>query len=100
MSKLFLAVLAFSSVSLAVGHEDLSLGFFVNNPKIKLLSNPAALAALRLEEPNGYRAVEQVKEVLKEHAPTLYLRVEKAKVAFENVIHSLPASKSTDFLNQ
>ncbi|KAH7703527.1 hypothetical protein AAVH_29301 [Aphelenchoides avenae] len=41
MPKLFLAVLAFSTLSLAVGHVSLGLDFFVNNPKIKLLSNPA-----------------------------------------------------------
>ncbi|KAH7705127.1 hypothetical protein AAVH_27677 [Aphelenchoides avenae] len=117
MSKLIVAVLAFSSVSLAVGHEDLSLGVFVNNPKIKRLSDPAvknaypgdeidydgllkAVAALQLEKQYGYRAVEQVKEVLKEHDPTLYQRVENAREAFAKVVYSFPASKATDFLNQ
>ncbi|KAH7718446.1 hypothetical protein AAVH_14129 [Aphelenchoides avenae] len=68
MSKLFVAVLAFSTVSLAVGHQGFSLGPFLDNPKIKLLSNPG-----------------KVKEVLKEHAPKLYQRVEAAEAAFAQI---------------
>ncbi|KAH7718448.1 hypothetical protein AAVH_14131 [Aphelenchoides avenae] len=111
MSKLFAAVLAFSTVSLAVGHEDLSLGFFVNNPKIKLLSNPAvkdaypnddtdydgllkALAALQAPI-----TVEKVKDVLKQHAPKLAKRVQNGEDGFKKVISSVPDPKAKEFLN-
>ncbi|KAH7703529.1 hypothetical protein AAVH_29303 [Aphelenchoides avenae] len=107
MSKLLVAVIAFSTVSLAVGHEDLSLGLFVNNPKIKLLSNPAvkdaypnddtdydgllkALAALQAPI-----TVDKVEQVLKKHAPKLAKRVQNGEDGFKKVIDSVqyPAAK-------
>ncbi|KAH7707669.1 hypothetical protein AAVH_25085 [Aphelenchoides avenae] len=102
MSKLFVAVLAFSTVSLAVGHrkqgyQGVRLDLFLDNPKIKLLANPSvqgaypgddtdyssvvdALAAL--PEPV---TVERVKEVLRERAPKLYRRVQAAVESFDRI---------------
>ncbi|KAH7705128.1 hypothetical protein AAVH_27678 [Aphelenchoides avenae] len=110
MSKLFVAVLAFSTVSLAVGHQRLSLGSFLNNSKIKLLSNPGvkgaypgddtdyddllkALAAV--QEPV---TLEKVKEVLKEHAPKLYQRVEAAEAAFAQIRDRIGRPDQKDFV--
>ncbi|KAH7687800.1 hypothetical protein AAVH_40647, partial [Aphelenchoides avenae] len=111
MSKLFLAVLALSTVSLAVGHQGFNrLSSFLDNPKIKLLSNPGvkgaypgdntnyddllkALAAV--QEPI---TVEKVKAVLKEHAPKLYHRVEAAEAAFAKVRDSIGDKAEKNFV--
>ncbi|KAH7703528.1 hypothetical protein AAVH_29302 [Aphelenchoides avenae] len=113
MSKLFVALLAFSTVPLAVGHKGFnSLNPFLNNPKIKLLSNPAVqdayprahvnysdlLKALaKLQEPI---AVEKVKEVLKEQAPKFFQRVEAAGVAFAQIRDSITIPEAKSFVAQ
>ncbi|KAH7711144.1 hypothetical protein AAVH_21556 [Aphelenchoides avenae] len=111
MLKLFVAALAFSTVARAVGHQGFSsLSAFLDNPKIKLLSNPAvkdaypgnntnydillkALAAV--QEPI---TVEKVKEVLKEHAPELYIRVGAAEKAFAKVRDSIGDAGAKNFV--
>ncbi|KAH7706188.1 hypothetical protein AAVH_26581 [Aphelenchoides avenae] len=111
MSKLFLTVLAFSTVSLAVGHVSLGLDFFVNNPKIKLLSNPAVKDAYPNDDTDydgllkalaAFQApitVEKVKEVLKAHAPKLAKRVQNGEDGFNKVINSVQDPKAKEFLN-
>lgn len=100
MSKLFLAVLAFSSVALANGHQGFSLDVFLKNPRIKLLSNPSVHSAypgggtsyddlLKAFAALEYVTAEKVKDVLREHAPALYNRVEAARHSFAKVRDSI-----------
>ncbi|KAH7698711.1 hypothetical protein AAVH_34194, partial [Aphelenchoides avenae] len=114
MSKFFVAVLAFSTVSLALGYEGPSLGLFLSNPKIKVLASVSpdtkelypgddtnyanllkALAAL--QKPLGS---EKVKEVLKEHAPSLYRRVLAGEAAYDKVRDSVQNEEAKGYLNK
>src|SRR5687767_8131755 len=102
MSKLFVGVLALSTVSMAVGHQGFSLDIFLNNPKIKLLSNPGVKGAYPGTDDTNYDdllkalaavqepvTVEKVKDVLRAHALKLYLRVTYAEDAFAVVCDSI-----------
>ncbi|KAH7699616.1 hypothetical protein AAVH_33278 [Aphelenchoides avenae] len=86
MSKLFLAVLAFSTVSLTVGHEDLSLGLFDAYPNDDTDYDGLLKALAALQAPI---TVEKVKEVLKKHAPKLAKRVQNGEDGFKKVIDSV-----------
>ncbi|KAH7707668.1 hypothetical protein AAVH_25084 [Aphelenchoides avenae] len=111
MSKLFVVILAFSAVSLSVGHEALGLDAFLNNPKIKLLSNPAVQGAYPGTNDTNYDdllkalvavqepiTVEKVKEVLRKHALKLYLRVTYAEDAFAVVCDSITNPDAKNFV--
>ncbi|KAH7699057.1 hypothetical protein AAVH_33842, partial [Aphelenchoides avenae] len=109
MSKVFIAVLALSTASLAVGYP---LGLFPNNQKTVLQSNTADKGAFPGDDTNyedlrkAYAAIKQpitvakVKEVLKEHAPKLYLRVEAAEKAFAKVRDSVKNVEVKGLLTQ
>ncbi|KAH7706191.1 hypothetical protein AAVH_26584 [Aphelenchoides avenae] len=111
MSKLFIVVLAFSTVSMAVGHQGFSsLSGFLDNPKIKLLSNPAVKDAYPDGETNyddllkalaavqAPITVEKVKEVLRKHALALYYRVTGAEIAFAEVRDSIGNADAKNFV--
>ncbi|KAH7706189.1 hypothetical protein AAVH_26582 [Aphelenchoides avenae] len=107
MSKLFVAVLAFSTASLALGYQSPSLGYFASNPSIKDafpgFGNESLLNAFAaLQKPV---TVAKVKDVYKEHVPALYRAIEAAEAAFGKVLNgdrALPAGygKATHFLKQ
>ncbi|KAH7706193.1 hypothetical protein AAVH_26586 [Aphelenchoides avenae] len=111
MSKLFVAFLALSTVALSVGHEAVGLDAFLNNPKIKLLSNPDVQGAYPGTNDTNYDdllkalaavqepvTVEKVKEVLRAHALKLYLRVTYAEDAFAVVSDSITNPDAKNFV--
>lgn len=118
MSKLLLAFIAFSTVSLAVGEmlsADVLGGIGVIGgkfPKIKQLSDPSIkgaypgddtdygkLLAALAEVPEPI-SVDKVKAVLKEHAPKLHERVEAAEAAYAHVRDSIGDADVKNFVTQ
>ncbi|KAH7706192.1 hypothetical protein AAVH_26585 [Aphelenchoides avenae] len=100
MSKLFVAVVAFS---ICVADH---------NPKIKLLSNPGVKGAYSGDDTNyddllkplaavqDLVTVHRVKESPKEHAPKLFQRVEAAEAAFKGVVAGDDNIAAKDFVRK
>ncbi|KAH7695370.1 hypothetical protein AAVH_37572 [Aphelenchoides avenae] len=91
MSKLFVAVLAFSTASLAVGYQAPSLGLFASNSGLNDsfpgFGNETLLNAFAaLQKPV---TVAKVKEVYKEQVPAFYRAIEAAEAAFDKVVYGL-----------
>ncbi|KAH7697240.1 hypothetical protein AAVH_35678, partial [Aphelenchoides avenae] len=117
MSKLFVAFLALSTVSLAVGNQGaggyhgIAVDAFVKNAKIKQLSDPNVVGAYPGDDTNIddlYKAIAalqvvtvlRVKQVLKEHAPKLFQRVKAAEEAFLKVRNSIDDPEVKNVLDQ